>query len=472
MKKQIVKKSEINNVRTGYVYNSNAITLIALVITIILMLILAGVVISLTIGEKGLINTAKYAVQKNSEETAREKLELALADLQAYKYTDEAYNENEYINIYIENKGMQIVGNIVTVDGWRFTIDRSVPQIGESLGQEEIRVTKIVREYSGKNENGKYIAQVTIIVESDKEIKSIVFKDSDGIEITPNGEKYKIAKDITIELDKEYKIVVNTTDGKSEEKTIIEKLPELGLLISTPYVGTSSLTTKVQYATNEEEVESYTYMLNEDEITTNTNTEYILEDTLEPETIYNVKVIAKYKNGLTVESNVVTIKTEPRTYLYNNGDECIDITGGWQAIAVDDGANDTTVKKPTLSNDINLKCLKAQIYANPPGLVSGSVTINKKIDYTKYRYLKMIYTASLGNYNSGSVIEIYKNHELILPYPKGRIKRLCYEGPINTKTKYTCAIFKINDFDSFYMYLQASTNGQTVLNIYEVWLEK
>ncbi|MCI9287394.1 MAG: hypothetical protein HFJ57_05460, partial [Clostridia bacterium] len=62
MKKQIVKKLEINNVRIGYVSNSNAITLIALIITVILMLILAGVVISLTIGEKGLIQTAKYAV--------------------------------------------------------------------------------------------------------------------------------------------------------------------------------------------------------------------------------------------------------------------------------------------------------------------------------------------------------------------------------------------------------------------------
>ena len=42
--------------------NKNGITLIALIVTIILMLILAGVVISLTIGENGLINTAKYAV--------------------------------------------------------------------------------------------------------------------------------------------------------------------------------------------------------------------------------------------------------------------------------------------------------------------------------------------------------------------------------------------------------------------------
>ena len=73
---------------------TRGITLIALIITIILMLILAGVVLSLSIGENGLFKTAKYTVQKNSEVEAKEKLELALADLQAHKYTDEAYNEN------------------------------------------------------------------------------------------------------------------------------------------------------------------------------------------------------------------------------------------------------------------------------------------------------------------------------------------------------------------------------------------
>ena len=38
----------------------NGITLVALIITIILMLILAGVVLSLTIGENGVFKMAKY----------------------------------------------------------------------------------------------------------------------------------------------------------------------------------------------------------------------------------------------------------------------------------------------------------------------------------------------------------------------------------------------------------------------------
>lgn len=158
---------------------------------------------------------------------------------------------------------MQVVEDVVIVDGWRFKIDRSVPKIGNSLGQEEIV-----------------------------------------------------------------------------------------LLISTPYVGTSSFTTKVQYVTNEEDIESYIYMLNEEQINTSANTEYTLEDRLEPETTYNVKVIAKYKNNLIVESNVVTIKTKPRTYLFNNGDTCDEITGGWSAMAGPDWPNEPiTMIAPDLTFD-------------------------------------------------------------------------------------------------------------------------
>lgn len=57
--------------------SANGITLIALIITIIIMLILAGVVISLTIGDNGIFKTAKNA---------------------ARNYADAAENENNQIN--------------------------------------------------------------------------------------------------------------------------------------------------------------------------------------------------------------------------------------------------------------------------------------------------------------------------------------------------------------------------------------
>lgn len=366
--------------------SENGITLIALIITVILMLILAGVVISLTLGKNGLINTAKYAVVKTEEETAREKLELALADLQARKYTDETYDENEYINNYLRKEGMTVEGNVVLVDGWKFTIDRSVPKIGESIGQGEVKTVSI----------------------------------------------------------------------------------------TTPYVGTTSFTTKILEAYNEEKIESYTYKIDEVETKTIIQKEYTTENELEPESTHTVQVVAKYKDGKTIESNILTIKTEPRTYLYNNGDECIETSGGWKAIEVDDGANDTVVKKPTLSYDTELKCLNAQIYADSGyDLESGSVTINNKIDYSKYKSINIVYTASLTQYNAGTIIGLYKNHENVLPFPNNKIKEgLCYGTPININKTYTIVISTIKDFNSFYIYLQASQGETASINIYEVWLEK
>ncbi len=84
--------------------NEKAITLIALIITIILMLILAGVVITLTIGENGLFKTAKYATKKWNNATIDEKRQI-----------NELYNqiENKIGNerVYLYNKGNEYQEN-------------------------------------------------------------------------------------------------------------------------------------------------------------------------------------------------------------------------------------------------------------------------------------------------------------------------------------------------------------------------
>ncbi len=49
------------------------ITLVALMITIIVLLILAGVTLSLTLGDKGIFNTAKWAA-RNYTNAAKEEL--------------------------------------------------------------------------------------------------------------------------------------------------------------------------------------------------------------------------------------------------------------------------------------------------------------------------------------------------------------------------------------------------------------
>ena len=73
--------------------NKNGITLIALVITIVVLIILTGVTINLTLGENGIIKRAEEAKQKDAENSAREKLELVLVDANIEKQTNTNYNK-------------------------------------------------------------------------------------------------------------------------------------------------------------------------------------------------------------------------------------------------------------------------------------------------------------------------------------------------------------------------------------------
>lgn len=65
------------------------ITLISLIITIIIMLILAGVVLSLTIGNDGLIENTKQAKEETNRQTAIEKISLKLTNSQMQSYAKE-----------------------------------------------------------------------------------------------------------------------------------------------------------------------------------------------------------------------------------------------------------------------------------------------------------------------------------------------------------------------------------------------
>ena len=64
---------------------NKGITLVALIITVIVLLILAGVTISLVIGENGIINKSKETAKTTFEKDVQESLELAIADLEISK---------------------------------------------------------------------------------------------------------------------------------------------------------------------------------------------------------------------------------------------------------------------------------------------------------------------------------------------------------------------------------------------------
>ena len=74
--------------------NQRGITLIALVITIIVLLILAGVSIAMLTGENGILTRASDATQKTEEAEAEEALKLALSEILANKL-DPTYTGDE-----------------------------------------------------------------------------------------------------------------------------------------------------------------------------------------------------------------------------------------------------------------------------------------------------------------------------------------------------------------------------------------
>ena len=67
--------------------DQKGITLVALVITIIVLLILAGVSISLVLGQNGVLTQASNAVITNAKATALQELQMAVSDAEMAYYS-------------------------------------------------------------------------------------------------------------------------------------------------------------------------------------------------------------------------------------------------------------------------------------------------------------------------------------------------------------------------------------------------
>lgn len=104
------------------------ITLVALVVTIVVLLILAGLTITYVVGDNSVFNQAAQA---------REKIDMVLSEAKIPKYADSKYNENEYLDEFIINRisNTEVLDDIIITDGYAFELDRSVPKIGEYLGK-------------------------------------------------------------------------------------------------------------------------------------------------------------------------------------------------------------------------------------------------------------------------------------------------------------------------------------------------
>lgn len=88
----------------------------------------------------------------------------------------------------------------------------------EMEGQEAIEITTKITERPG---NGS--VYILISVKTESEIENIIFPDENktSITVTPQKPMTSVAKDLKVELQKEYQVTVNTKDGNSLTKTIL-----------------------------------------------------------------------------------------------------------------------------------------------------------------------------------------------------------------------------------------------------------
>ena len=89
--------------------SNNGITLISLVVTIIVLIILAGVSINLVLGENGIITTAKRAKEEMTIAEGKEKIELAIAEMKIEKESKGESCTLDYISQNIETRAKGIV---------------------------------------------------------------------------------------------------------------------------------------------------------------------------------------------------------------------------------------------------------------------------------------------------------------------------------------------------------------------------
>ena len=200
------------------------ITLVALVITIIILLILAGVAIATLSGENGLLAKVKKAKEAEIKAEMKEELTLALHDLQIEKRAEATLDDvtQDWINEQIKKyectvkddaslSGKQVIMKKDKIIG-KFLIDGNL-----NIVEEEYNESSIEFSYETREREGNKINIAIIIKDEINGIKEVQMPDGT---IYPYNKKEQVGIDYSVELGVEYKVKITSESGEVVEKTI------------------------------------------------------------------------------------------------------------------------------------------------------------------------------------------------------------------------------------------------------------
>lgn len=331
-----IKMQKQNFEIDGRKNNIKGITLIALVITIIILLLLTGISIGMLTGENGLLTKATESKNQTEQENAKEKIQISMMS----SYDKEGF--------------------------WHVAIFK-----------EEI-----------KKEGGSIIAE--------EEEKIIV--EMDGYYANIDIEKGKIVDF--------YKVG--------------EKQPQISL--KAIYIGTRGFTVEVDV--QKEEIHKFVYYVDGDKKEESVQNTFQIGG-LEPSSTHKVKATVENEKGETKEIEDITITTEPITYLYQNGNEFEEVTGGLEnyikshneyyqnsgIIEFDGNGNYTTGTITKNENNIYITAQHGGMHAYG-GTAVGVVT-KKLIDFSQYKKL-YIEADFYTNDNNSSHIRLLDEQEKVI----------------------------------------------------------
>ena len=244
-------------VKQKKIKNNKAITLIALVITIIVLLILAGVTISTLTGENGIITRAKEAKVEHIKAQVKENIETAILEIQ----TEEIPQGNEVTLQTLHDKLKSKDNNITTKD--------------YVTGEKELKGTyKIDGKEYGFTIDDKLNVKLGNIEQTIEEAFNMTVTNVDKTSLRATGDEAKLNElgateytyvaststgdikyehitttsyDVTgLEPDTEYTVYMLAYDNagnvkKSNEVTVTTK--NLEIVTTDPYIGTSTTET-------------------------------------------------------------------------------------------------------------------------------------------------------------------------------------------------------------------------------------
>lgn len=190
------------------VNKNKGITIIALVITIIILLILAGVTINALTSENGLISKAITARKETEKAQERELLENVLMNALIEKATNPNYNSEEFLDDFIKENisNAEIDENTVIIDKYSFLIDR-----------ENLKIINIQEYNKNTKKKNSLISEIEKIQASGYSTLEVIGKNNQGTNETVNYNIHTIVYNNDLILDG-----INSVDGATLSNNIYE----------------------------------------------------------------------------------------------------------------------------------------------------------------------------------------------------------------------------------------------------------